>query len=67
MYAFISQLGSSVPWILNVANICSEESEWKKAFDLYKANRRNHPYLCAYPCTFTIVFFSPPVQKSNLK
>ena len=53
--------GCTVPWLDNRTNICTNLEERKKAFDIYQGNRRNQNNVCAAPCTFTNMYFGPPV------
>ena len=55
------ELGCTVPWLINKTNICVEPDKRVKAFQLYQGNRRNQHLICHSPCTFTNMYFGPPV------
>ena len=51
----------TVPWLTDRTNICRTPEDRERAFDIYQANRRNQNNLCPSPCTFTNMYFGPPV------
>ena len=53
--------GCTVPWLRDRANICLNPEERERAFALYQGNRRNQHNVCSNPCTFTNMYFGPPV------
>ncbi|XP_023334500.1 uncharacterized protein LOC111705999 isoform X2 [Eurytemora carolleeae] len=64
----IQNVGCAVPFLPNVINICVEENQRQQAFNIYQENRRNQKNICANPCTFTNMYFGPPVTgKSQIE
>ena len=57
--------GCTVPWLTNRTNICTNPEAREKAFAVYQGNRRNQHNICSNPCTFTNMYFGPPVTGNN--
>ena len=57
----MSEVGCTVPWLLNKNNTCTDDEDSQKAFQTYQQNRRNQNNICPNPCTFTNMYFGPPV------
>ena len=53
--------GCTVPWLRDRTNICKNPEERERAFAVYQGNRRNQHNVCSNPCTFTNMYFGPPV------
>ena len=53
--------GCTVPWLRDRTNICINQEDREKAFAIYQGNRRNQHNVCSSPCTFTNMYFGPPV------
>ena len=56
------EVGCTVPWLTDKTNICVEEENRKAAFSLYQDNRRNQQSICKNPCSFSNMYFGPPVS-----
>ena len=57
----------TVPWLSNKSTICRDEDDRKIAFEIYQGNRRNQNNVCPNPCTFTNMYFGPPVTGDSDK
>ena len=55
--------GCTVPWLRDRTNICKNPEERERAFAVYQGNRRNQHNMCSNPCTFTNMYFGPPVTR----
>ena len=53
--------GCTVPWLSDRSNICTNPEDREAAFAIYQGNRRNQHNVCSNPCTFTNMYFGPPV------
>ena len=53
--------GCTVPWLSDRTRICTNPEDRKRAFAVYQGNRRNQHNVCSNPCTFTNMYFGPPV------
>lgn len=53
--------GCTVPWLNDRTRICTNPEDRKRAFAVYQGNRRNQHNVCSNPCTFTNMYFGPPV------
>ena len=56
-----TKVGCTVPWLRNKSNICEEKDKRVASFGIYQDNRRNQQSICKNPCTFSNMYFGPPV------
>lgn len=57
----LNSTGCTVPWLPKKSKICTNLGKSRKAFKIYKDNRRNQNSNCPNSCTFTDVNLGPPI------